>query len=112
MVINTERYIAYDTSLKPCPFCGSTSQEVSGVLVGNDPDKWSWNVRCNACQTATGIRRTEKEAIEAWQGRYKENEVEQDGYSTWRDCLDRFVWEGISRFAGTDRPDTGSSDGE
>ena len=102
MVINTERYIAYDTSLKQCPFCGSTSQEVSGVKVG--PEKWSWNVRCNACQTATGIQPTETKAIEAWEGRYEKNEVEQDGYSTWRACLDRYVGEVVGRLARADRP--------
>ena len=66
----------------------------------------------NGCKCRTGPQSTEYTALEAWKRRFKENDIEEDGYVTWRNCLDRYSREGISRFNGTDRPDTGGSDGE
>lgn len=114
MLIEMDKYIAYDVELTRCPYCGSTSQEVSGAMIKEKPEKWLWNVKCNSCRATTGGRYSEREAIAAWEVRYKANEVEQDGYSTWGfdswlDCLDRYMREGFCRISGTDRSDSGSA---
>ena len=63
--------------LKPCPFCGridklkvwKTEQYLDGGVIEN------WRVSCNmegdetGCGGTGGVRRTKKEAIEAWNTR-------------------------------------------
>lgn len=99
IIINTQDVKLYEENLAPCPFCGNEIQEIFGI--GN-----KWSVRCVGCDSATGDKDTEEQAIEFWKRRYTKNEVEQDGYSTWRMHLDRFVREGVGRFVGADRSET------
>lgn len=113
MIIQQEGFLSYDCKMKRCPFCGSEEVNVTGVLIGSAETgpRWAWDVRCRQCRAATSIHSTEAKAIEAWKGRYQENEVEQDGDRTWDfdgwlSCLDRYIREGISRFVGPDRSDS------
>jgi Lar family restriction alleviation protein len=96
----------YKAALKPCPFCGNAEQTVFGTDVA---DGWKWNVECDGCHMQTKYYDSEQEALEAWKGRYKEDEIEQDGYRTWRMHLDRYIREGVSRLTGADRSDSGDS---
>ena len=66
-------------NLKPCPFCGrldkvkvwKTEQRFDKVKIVN------WRVSCNAegdntgCGGSGGVKRTRREAIEAWNRRAK-----------------------------------------
>lgn len=65
------------TKLKPCPFCGridkikvwKTEQRIDDIRIED------WRVTCNmegdetGCGGSGGVRRTKKEAIEAWNTR-------------------------------------------
>lgn len=81
----------YQAALKSCPFCGNAEQEVWGVLL--DGDRWSWDVTYLGCRVSTKGYGTEKEALEAWKRRYEQDEIEQDGYITWKRYRQRFVDE-------------------
>ena len=84
----------YKAALKPCPFCGNAEQTVIGVeALFHGVDGWRWNVECDGCHVQTKLYSTEHEALEAWKGRYAEDEVEQDGYITWKRYRQRFVDE-------------------
>lgn len=84
----------YKAALKPCPFCGNAEQTVIGVeALFRDGEEWRWNVECDGCHVQTKLYHTEKEALEAWKRRYAEDEVEQDGYITWKRYRQRFVDE-------------------
>lgn len=99
----------YKAALKLCPFCGNAEQTVCGVEILLNDAEWRWNVECDGCHVATQYYPTERDALNAWEGRYKEDEIEQDGYRTWRMHLDRYIREGVSRFVGTDRSDSDRS---
>ena len=58
--------------LKQCPFCGSLMIRIYNLLE-NEPDyelmglsEDNWEVLCQKCFATGGVRRTEDEAIEAW----------------------------------------------
>ncbi|MBQ6233575.1 MAG: hypothetical protein IJJ80_08720 [Clostridia bacterium] len=105
LIISNDDVKLYEDFIAQCPFCGGVEQEVLGIV-------GKWTVRCIQCDAVTGNKDTEAEAIEAWRRRFKGNDIEEDGYVTWRNCLDRYIREGIGRFIGSDRLDTGGSDGE
>ena len=93
----------YKAALKPCPFCGNAEQTVTGVeALFHGVDGWRWNVECDGCHVQTKLYSTEQEALEAWKGRYKEDEVEQDGYITWKRYRQRFVDELTQRIESRD----------
>lgn len=63
-----------EIKLLSCPFCGGTA------LCVFDPDgiedaegrKWSYQVICESCCTATGLYMSERLAVEAWNRRVGE----------------------------------------
>lgn len=84
----------YKAALKRCPFCGNAEQTVIGVeALFHDMEEWRWNVECDGCHVQTKLYHTEKEALEAWKRRYEQDEIEQDGYITWKRYRQRFVDE-------------------
>lgn len=93
----------YKAALRSCPFCGNAEQTVIGVeALFRDGEEWRWNVECDGCHVQTKLYHTEKEALEAWKGRYAEDEVEQDGYITWKRYRQRFVDELTERIESRD----------
>lgn len=93
----------YKAALKPCPFCGNAEQTVCGVeALFRDGESWRWNVECDGCHVQTKLYSTEQEALNAWKGRYAEDEVEQDGYITWKRYRQRFVDELTQRIESRD----------
>ena len=63
--------------LKKCPFCGTTKQEEvfeSLEIQAYDNDDGSetyWYVFCNGCGANGAVRKSEQEAIDAWNKRSK-----------------------------------------
>ncbi len=63
------------SELKPCPFCGATTDDkikivngivsAVGVVEKRAPD-WCWWVRCKPCAIKGTVAATEAAAIEAW----------------------------------------------
>ena len=92
----------YEACLGPCPFCGGVDQFVTGMFLDTMDPKW--HVSCIQCHAETGNKRTEKEAIYAWQRR-KEKKDEEDSYYLWCAHRERFVRELGARGVGTDRSD-------
>ena len=110
-MLDDDKIKIYEATLTPCPFCGSSEQVVTGVDIGT---KWVWSVRCPKCEAAIVDKRTVHEVIEAWNRRYKKNEVEQDGditwgfYDLWVECAKRYASECLGGRIGADRPDSDS----
>ena len=93
----------YKAALKPCPFCGNAEQTVIGVeALFRDGASWRWSVECDGCHVTTKYYGSEHEALNAWKGRYREDEVEQDGYITWKRYRQRFVDELTQRIESRD----------
>ena len=75
-----------DTELKPCPFCGKTVAKLSNCKDLEDCENFEecgcdeimHTVVCNwnngGCGASTGYRKTENEAIEAWNRRENQHE--------------------------------------
>ena len=107
--MENSKVIIYEATLMPCPFCGRAEQRVVGVRINHEDQEWYWSVECPTC---TKGHNTEEQAIEAWNRRYKQHEVEQDGDITWDfydlvvKCVKRYAGECRSRLDGADRPDT------
>lgn len=64
-----------DITPKPCPFCGSTNTEALNLLAA-EPElaeigytENNWHVLCHECGATGGCRRTQEEAIVAWNKR-------------------------------------------
>lgn len=60
------------TDMKPCPFCGGKPELGSYSRFGN------WIVVCSKCEAETQIYETEQEAIEAWNTRQVEDELNKE----------------------------------
>ena len=57
-----------EEKLKPCPFCGGEAElEINGLY---------WDVNCKRCLANVGAYKcyNKKQAIEAWNRRYKEQD--------------------------------------
>ena len=59
-----------ENKLKPCPFC-KPEDECQGALIVSDDRRWAWAEF--ACGARGPERRTEKEAINAWNTRTVED---------------------------------------
>ena len=94
----------YEACLGPCPFCGGVDQHVTGMFL--DTLEPRWHVSCIQCHAETGYKRTEKEAIYAWQRR-KEKKDEEDSYYLWCAHRERFVRELNKSGCRADRSDAG-----
>ena len=85
--------IMYDAALTPCPFCGGAEQEITGVRVAWPDKEWSWRVECPQCHVTIACKNSEREVIDAWNRRFSEDDIEEDGYITWKRFRDRYVRE-------------------
>lgn len=53
--------------MNPCHFCGSESlRAVKRVIPSRRGDTHHWYIRCNACSARGPLKRTEGEAVIAW----------------------------------------------
>ena len=85
--------IMYDAALTPCPFCGGAEQEITGVWIGSPGKEWSWRVECKQCHATFACKNSEREVIDAWNRRFSKDDIEEDGYITWKRFRDRYVRE-------------------
>ena len=65
IVMTVEAYINTLDKLKPCPFCGSITNDVCLLNVTQ------WAVSCSACGAESGWYKTKNSAIEGWNTRAK-----------------------------------------
>lgn len=86
-ILNAEDCVFYEDNLAPCPFCGGTTQTVRGVLVTSG---WKWAVQCNGCHMETGSQTTEQIALQVWDRRFAKDDIEDDGYITWKRYRQRY----------------------
>ena len=91
----------YEACLGPCPFCGGVDQFVTGIYL--DTLEPRWHVSCLTCHAETGYKKTEKEAVYAWQRRRKNEE----DYFNWCNYFERYMRE-HSTGRGADRSDAHS----
>ena len=120
MMIDLPRYKCYEAQLTPCPRCGSTRHEITG-LYSPASERWYWTIKCKSCPDTIPDMDSEYSARKAYERRYKENEtkqevkqqeVEQDGDITWsffylwKQCAQRYAEECLGRLDGADRSDT------
>ena len=85
--------IIYDATLTPCPFCGGADQRVVGARINHEDQEWYWSVECKSCHARVQDFHTERQAIDAWNRRFSEDDIEEDGYITWKRFRDRYVRE-------------------
>ena len=99
-------YIEYDAALTPCPFCGGAEQQVSAAHIEYPDQEWYWRVKCKACHVETTGYDTERQAIDAWNRRFCKDDIEEDGYITWKRYRNRYVNELTNNINGRfDRAD-------
>ena len=85
--------IVYEATLTPCPFCGGAEQEITGARVALPNKEWSWRVECEQCHVTIACKNSEREVIDAWNRRFSKDDIEEDGYITWKRFRDRYVRE-------------------
>lgn len=93
MAYISDGVIMNDEKLTPCPFCGCVTQKVIGTRIKFPDMEWYWKVECKDCHATVGGFKTEIQAINAWNRRFCEDDIEEDGYITWKRYRDRFVNE-------------------
>lgn len=86
-------YIEYDATLTPCPFCGSAEQKITASHIMFEDQEWYWSVECKDCHARLQGFYTERQAIDAWNRRFSKDDIEEDGYITWKRFRDRYVRE-------------------
>ena len=86
-------YIEYDATLTPCPFCGGTEQKVMASHIMFEDQEWYWSVECKDCRASVSGFHTERQAIDAWERRFAKDDIEEDGYITWKRYRQRFCDE-------------------
>ena len=89
-ILNAEDCVYYEDNLTPCPLCGYATQTVNGVRLRSG---WRWSVECNGCHMETGAQTTEHGALQAWERRFAKDDIEEDGYITWKRYRQRYVDE-------------------
>lgn len=87
--MRTEDVVIYDATLASCPFCGSAEQRVIGASLRGG---WLWSARCRQCDARVEAE-TEESVITKWNRRYVQDEIEDDGYITWKRNRQRYVDE-------------------
>ena len=93
-ILNAEDCVYYEDNLTLCPFCGGATQTVHGVRITSG---WRWSVECNGCHMETGAQTTEHGALQAWERRFAKDDIEDDGYITWKRYRQRFCDEFTER---------------
>ena len=105
MAYISEDCIMTDEKLTPCPFCGCVTQKVIGTRINHPDMEWYWKIECKDCHANVGGFETEIQAINAWNRRFCEDDIEEDGYITWKHYRDRFVRELTADINGRNRAD-------
>ena len=95
-MINLDGYKNYDAKLTPCPFCGGERQEIMGVYL-RTYNKWHWSIECMSCHASFKDMGSEYEVRTAWERRFKQDDIEEDGYIIWKRFRDRYVREFTER---------------
>ena len=98
-------YIDSKQQLTPCPFCGCKTQLVIGTRIDFVDQEWYWRVECKDCHANVSGYMTERQAIDAWNRRFCKDDIEEDGYITWKHYRDRFVRELTADINGRNRAD-------
>ena len=103
--MQNNNYIEFKADLTPCPFCGRTTVTVWGARIDHPDLEWSWTVECKCGACIRGKKDTSAKAINAWERRFCKDDIEEDGYITWKHYRDRFVNELTARIEGRDGAD-------